>query len=187
MNADQSWAHATQLINKLSVKNHTSPRSVVKNEYNVYCKAHELVAPLRLLVEEFKKITEVMVISQEAVVDMNLTLEQIVKIQKHIHDCHWHPYTHYAEEGVETVPVGDIYRPHKPDEISLLMAESQSGRDKDSNGMVYCYDFIISNSDASKPGVLRDVEMHFEYDGIELPTKSMTWASYLATIPWCTE
>ncbi len=51
--------------------------------------------------------------------------------------------------------------------------------------LVYLKDFIISDGDANKPMVLRDVELHFRYDGITLPSKAMTWSSYLKTLPWC--
>lgn len=162
-----------------------SPKTTVNNTYNVYCKAAKLLPSVTQLNSSMGTISSDMTAMTTAMGTMIATLEQILEIQQHIHDCHWHPITHYAEQGVVDVPQGGLYLPQQPDEISLLMSESQSGMDKDDNNLVYCKDFVIDDNDPNKPKVLRDVELHFRYDGIKLPSKSMTWGSYLKTLPWC--
>jgi len=181
--ADDSWAEATRLFASATP---VTPRTTVNKTYNVYCKANNLVSGIKELVESVSTMNDAMTSSQASIDNMVDALDDIAKIQMHIHDCHWHATTHYAEEGIEGVPIGDVFRPSHPDEIDILMQESQTGMDKDENGLVYCHDFIISNNDPKKPGVLKDVELHFKYDGISLPTRSMSWSSYLSTLPWCT-
>jgi len=163
----------------------SAPKSTINNTYNVYCKAAKLLPGISQMNSSLGDIGTSMDMMTESLNSMYETLQEIFKIQKHIHECHWHPMTHYAEQGVEGIEPGGLFVPTQPDEINLLMQESQSGIDKDNNGLVYLKDFIIADSDSEKPPVLRDVELHFRYDGITLPSKALTWAGYLKTLPWC--
>jgi len=164
----------------------SSPKSATTNIYNVYCKASKLLPGISQMNSSMGNISESMALMNDSLNSMYETLQEILEIQKHVHDSHWHPMTHYAEQGTTGVEPGSLFVPYQPDEINLLMQESQSGLDKDNNNLVYLKDFIIDDNDSEKPPVLRDVEMHFRYDGITLPSKSMTWANYLKTLPWCT-
>jgi len=160
-------------------------KTTVNNTYNVYCKAAKLLPGVTQLTSSMGDINTNMTSMTAAMTAMVDVLNAILDVQNHVHDSHWHPMTHYAEQGVLGVEKGSLFLPSQPDEVNMLMQESQSGIDKDDNGLVYLTDFIISDSDSNKPMVLRDVELHFRYDGITLPSKSMTWASYLKTLPWC--
>ncbi len=160
-------------------------KTTVNNTYNVYCKAAKLLPSVSQLTGSMDTINTSMGSMTTAMNSMVTILQEILDVQNHVHDSHWHPMTHYAEQGVLGVEKGSLYLPNQPDEINMLMQESQSGIDKDDNGLVYLKDFIISDGDANKPMVLRDVELHFRYDGITLPSKAMSWSSYLKTLPWC--
>jgi len=162
-----------------------APKTTINNTYNVYCKAAKLLPGITQINSGVGGLGAAMSTMSSSIQTMYQTLQEILKIQKHIHDCHWHPMTHYAEQGVEGVEMGALFIPTQPDEINLLMQESQSGIDKDNNDVVYLKHLVIADSDSEKPPVLRDVELHFRYDGITLPSKSLTWSSYLKTLPWC--
>jgi|GEM_PF-6589838 len=162
-----------------------APKTTVNKTYNVYCKAAKLLPSLNQLNGSFGNINGAMSQVQTTMSSMMSLLEQILEIQQHIHDSHWHPVAHYAEQGTTDVEPGGLFVPQQPNEIDLLMQESQTGLDKDNNNLIYTHDFIISDNDPSKPMVLRDIENHFRYDGIKLPSKTMTWSSYLKTLPWC--
>ena len=162
-------------------------KTTVNNTYNVYCKADKLMPSMGQMTSSMGSVNESLGVMQTAISDMAEILREILKVQAHVHDCHWHATTHYAEQGVEGVEIGGLYMPSQPDELSLLMQESQSGIDKDNNGLVYCTDFVIDDNDPNKPLALRDIELHFMYDGIKLPSKSMTWQSYLGSLPWCSD
>ena len=160
-----------------------SNKSSVNNTYNVYCKADKLLPGIEKISNSLDSVTTAMNEMTGGFNGIIGTLQQILLIQKHIHDSHWHPTSHYA--GSLSGPTGSLFIPIQPDEIDLLIQESQTGLDKDLNNLVYMRDFHISDNDPKKPLVLRDVENHFRYDGIPIPTKSMTWKAYLKTLPWC--
>lgn len=161
-----------------------STKTTVNNTYNVYCKAAKLLPSMSQMNTSMGGISSSMASMQTSMNTMIAVLEQILEVQQHVHDSHWHPVAHYAEQGVDA-PMGSLFMPTQPDEIDLLIQESQAGYDKDDNNLVYIKDFVIDDNDPDKPMVLRDIELHFRYDGIELPSKSMTWSSYLKTVPWC--
>lgn len=163
----------------------SAPKTTVNNTYNVYCKAAKLLPSISQMNSSMGDITSALTSVQTSMDTMMSALEKILEVQQHIHDSHHHPIAHYAEQGYVGVDKGNLFLPPQPDEIDLLIQESQAGYDKDENNLVYIKDFIIDDNDPEKPPVLRDVELHFRYDGISLPSKSMTWSSYLKTLPWC--
>jgi len=166
-------------------KTGSAPKSTVNNTYNVYCKAAKLLPSVSQMNSSMDGISSSIGTIQTSMNTMMAVLTQILEVQQHIHDSHWHPVAHYAEQGTTGVELGNLFLPQQPDEIDLLLQESQAGYDKDDNNLVYIKDFVIDDNDPDKPMVLRDVELHFRYDGITLPSKSMTWSSYLKTLPWC--
>ena len=148
---------------------------------------HKLSAESQQVTRIYADLIRIALVKEMNEESKSVVLEQILEVQQHIHDSHHHPIAHYAEQGTIDVDPGGLFVPQKPNEIDLLIQESQTGLDKDNNNLIYTHDFIISDNDPTKPMVLRDVENHFRYDGIKLPSKSITWSGYLKTLPWCSE
>lgn len=151
------------------------------NEYSVQCSAVKLLSPIEGIRVMTVNMTNTLGRIETICTTIRDLMDNMLDVQEHIHDAHWHGSTHYAEQGINVEP-GMVFIPPKIDESSVLNNEYQNKSDKDSNGLIYGYDFIISNSDPEKPISLRSIDEVMLQNGDSIPSVQMTWQDYLATV-----
>lgn len=92
-----------------------------------------------------------------------------------IHDAHWHPTAHQASNLSTS---GGPTMSSEPPKATKLMNEFMGNEDMDGNGLVYGYDFKITDS-ATKPPMLSAVEANPNWTD---PDTEMSWEDYLASL-----
>ena len=151
------------------------------NEYGVQCGAIKLLSPIEGIRVMTTNINSTLGRIETICTSLRDLMDNMLDMQEHIHDAHWHGSTHYAEQGVNVEP-GKIFIPPKVDESSILNGEYQNKADKDGNGLIYGYDFVISNDDPEKPLPLRGVDDMMLANGDPQPSVKMTWQDYMSSI-----
>lgn len=93
----------------------------------------------------------------------------------HIHDSHKHIHQHNCSEIPSACGVPLI--PSEQPAATKLITEFMGNEDLDGNGLIYGYDFKITDGN-DKPALLDGIESNPKFTA----TVEMTWADYLATL-----
>lgn len=150
------------------------------NSYNVQCSAVKLLSPLQGVMHATNTMSETLLRIESICTEIRDVMVNVLDLQEHLHDSHWHGITHFAEEGVN-VENGHIFIPPIQDESSILIIEYQNKIDKDANGLIYGYDFIIDDDDPQKPMSLKMLEELMVANEDPIPSIKFKWQDYLQT------
>ncbi len=151
------------------------------NKYYVSCTAGKLISPVNGIYSTTNEILDVLLRIEQICIEIRDYTYQMLELHEHVHYSHWHGRTHYADEGVH-VQDGTVFIPPFQDEASILIAEYQNHIDRDDNGLIYGYDFVISDNDPHKPMSLRSLDFIMENNGDPIPSSKMSWSSYISYI-----
>jgi hypothetical protein len=89
--------------------------------------------------------------------DINIDMKSL---HDHLHAEHEHELQHPADSlSLETgADYNADYNTKRMAVATVLIQEMLNNQDLDNNGAIYWVDFIISNDDVDKPGILKTVE-----------------------------
>jgi len=100
----------------------------------------------------------------------------LYKLLKHMHQHHWHQYTHECPE-IEGLPCGEDNISSELSLVGILMCEWYGNQDLDRNGLIYGKHFLIDPDDPECPETLNlGFRENFE------ATVKTTWAKYKSTV-----
>lgn len=146
--------------------------------FSISCDAAKLLPHLATMNNSQQSMNDAILIIKEEIVRMSELTQTLADAFVHMHDSHYHPISHNAEDGFE-VDMG--YRTLPPTEgiVARLISELSTGVDKDENGLIYGRDFYLDPNDNSIPQGI-DSTHHVMRTK---PKVKMTWGSYLSTLP----
>jgi hypothetical protein len=96
----------------------------------------------------------------------------------HIHNSHLHTSSHRAEDGFDTTSGGRSVVGYQS-LATTLIHEYHFNEDRDQNGLIYGYDFMIDEDDIKLPPIVLSLHNSFK----RLPKTIMSWDSYRSTLP----
>lgn len=108
-------------------------------------------------------------------------------VAQHLHDAHFHGYSHEFSSNVSDSTNGKKYYSVTPTASEVLIKEQMTFQDLDNNGLVWCKDFCINPYDKAAPLAVRRAQLNNKK---YLKLTMMSWAEYLDTVsvhlPWKT-
>ena len=106
---------------------------------------------------------------------MLTVMQDMLSLQKHMHDNHSHPVSHYGDESIDEQTSDTKIANIVPNKAATLVGEFHGNEDLDNNGLIYGKDFKILD-DSEKPHILKNIENNSYW--VE-PDRVIKWSDYL--------